>query len=101
MAATAFSHGTANGYNNHRCRCDACRAAWAEYQASRRTPCPAGCGRLVHSRGDTKRKCHTCTHSRPIKHGTASGYENRGCRCDDCRTAASAARKERKQRRGK
>ena len=25
-------HGTAGGYNNHKCRCDACRAAGAEYQ---------------------------------------------------------------------
>jgi hypothetical protein len=24
-------HGTANGYNNHACRCDKCRAAWATY----------------------------------------------------------------------
>jgi hypothetical protein len=24
-------HGTANGYNNHKCRCDACREAWATY----------------------------------------------------------------------
>ena len=26
------------------------------------------------------------------KHGTASSYNNLGCRCDDCRAAASAAR---------
>ncbi|MGH3273945.1 MAG: hypothetical protein ACRDNZ_06410 [Streptosporangiaceae bacterium] len=25
-------------------------------------------------------------------HGTASSYSNLGCRCDDCRAAASAAR---------
>lgn len=25
-------HGTPGGYTNHRCRCDECRAAWAEYQ---------------------------------------------------------------------
>jgi hypothetical protein len=24
-------HGTAGGYNNHYCRCDACRKAWADY----------------------------------------------------------------------
>jgi hypothetical protein len=24
-------HGTAGGYTNHRCRCSACTAAWAEY----------------------------------------------------------------------
>jgi hypothetical protein len=26
-----WKHGTANGYNNHRCRCEPCRAAWREY----------------------------------------------------------------------
>lgn len=29
-------HGTANGYTNHRCRCDECRAAKAVYQAAYR-----------------------------------------------------------------
>jgi hypothetical protein len=24
-------HATAGGYNNHKCRCDRCRAAWATY----------------------------------------------------------------------
>ena len=24
-------HGTPGGYTNHRCRCDDCRRAWAEY----------------------------------------------------------------------
>lgn len=27
-----------------------------------------------------------------IPHGSASSYNNRGCRCDACRAAASAAR---------
>jgi hypothetical protein len=26
-----WKHGTAGGYNNHRCRCEPCRAAWREY----------------------------------------------------------------------
>ncbi len=29
-------HGTVNGYNNVRCRCDDCRDAWAKYVQRRR-----------------------------------------------------------------
>jgi len=29
--ADAYWHGTANGYNNYRCRCRPCTDAWAEY----------------------------------------------------------------------
>ena len=35
-----YRHGTASAYSNYRCRCDACRRAWAtymrEYYARRR-----------------------------------------------------------------
>jgi hypothetical protein len=29
-------HGTASTYNNHQCRCDACRTAWSEYRKQQR-----------------------------------------------------------------
>src|SRR5262250_201622 len=29
-------HGTLNGYNNYRCRCDACKAAYREWQQAYR-----------------------------------------------------------------
>lgn len=29
-------HGTVNGYANHGCKCDGCRAAWATYYRERR-----------------------------------------------------------------
>lgn len=29
------THGKASSYNNHKCRCDECRAAWAEYMRPR------------------------------------------------------------------
>jgi len=28
----SFTHGTTTGYSKHRCKCDACRAAWRDYQ---------------------------------------------------------------------
>lgn len=28
---TDIKHGTTNGYVNHKCRCDLCRRAWADY----------------------------------------------------------------------
>ena len=31
--------------------------------------------------------------AKPIPHGTSSGYNNHGCRCDDCKAADSARRK--------
>lgn len=33
---TSIPHGTTGGYANHRCRCHACRRAWAHYQLARR-----------------------------------------------------------------
>jgi recombination endonuclease VII len=30
-----LKHGKASTYNNHKCRCKPCRAAWAEYMAPR------------------------------------------------------------------
>lgn len=30
-----FKHGTPSGYKNYKCKCDACRAAWAAYQGPR------------------------------------------------------------------
>jgi hypothetical protein len=31
-----FDHGTVTAYTNHKCRCDECRGAWAEYVKSYR-----------------------------------------------------------------
>lgn len=65
-------HGTVNGYSNHQCRCEECRAAWA-----------AEVARTKDQRA-----------SRPIPehvHGTENGYGNYKCRCDECTKAWSAA----------
>lgn len=34
-------------------------------------------------------------------HGTDNGYSNGGCRCDPCKKAATAARREREHRSGR
>lgn len=35
---------------------------------------------------------------RPLKHGTLHAYQNRGCRCDDCRAAGTAYQRLRRSR---
>jgi len=76
-------HGTLNGYINHGCRCDRCKAANTEYQAGVR---------------EAKRNAPTPRHV----HGTDSGYRDYGCRLKCCREAHAAANKKhrdsRKQR---
>lgn len=65
-------HGTLNGYNTLKCRCDNCRAAKAAYQI------------------DYKRPYKRLAADDP-RHGTYNGYSNLKCRCADCR-AANAVR---------
>ncbi len=102
-------HGTANGYHNLRCRCDACRKAWATHIAKRkaeRPPLPPGDARHGTVNGYLNLKCRcdacrkawaTCIAKRraerpPLppgdaRHGTTNGYANLKCRCDACRKA--------------
>lgn len=65
-------HGTINGYSNHKCRCDDCRAAWRGYTRELRRrkvgqPIPDSVG-----------------------HGKVSTYTNWMCRCEPCTKAATA-----------
>jgi hypothetical protein len=60
-------HGTTNGYNNLKCRCTACRAAWARRVAQRRRDLRIG------TLGPNDKR-----------HGTENGYVNYGCRCRRC-----------------
>jgi hypothetical protein len=64
-------HGTINGYSNHKCRCDLCKAAWREYCFAKR--------QMRFSRG--------AKNPRTIPHGTTGGYGNWHCRCEDCTAA--------------
>lgn len=63
-------HGTAGGYTNHGCRCEACKAAFAQaiFVSQQR--------RLKRGLPDGDKR-----------HGTPNGYSNYGCRCDACKQA--------------
>jgi DNA-binding CsgD family transcriptional regulator len=69
------THGTVNSYNNG-CRCPDCRQANTVFCAGRRA--------LRRSR---------VAEMPPEKHGTISGYENWGCRCDACSAAETEHRR--------
>ena len=94
-------HGTLGGYSNHKCRCEQCRAAAAEYHRRRRVPC-ISCGAPVYRRAHgAERYCRACfaaTLEIPLDevHGTELGYK-KGCRCVECREASSEARRERRR----
>lgn len=68
---SSVEHGTRATYQNHRCKCDACRAAHAAYQ------------RLFRSRTDPAQ----------APHGTDTGYSSWRCRCVLCRDAHAAAKR--------
>jgi hypothetical protein len=69
------AHGTATAYNRHKCRCEDCRAAWAEVM------------RRYRNSSGTRSKA---------EHGTRSKYVG-GCRCDGCRKANSDYQSERQR----
>lgn len=62
-------HGTKQGYDYYRCRCEDCTEAW----------------RLEIRRRRAIRKVK----SWDAPHGTLSGYTNWGCRCQGCTEACS------------
>lgn len=78
-------HGTANGYANHGCRCEACRVAWRTRHRADRVAATA-----VGLPPDDPR------------HGTVTAYSYWGCRCSACteahRHANRAWRTQRKER---
>jgi hypothetical protein len=102
-------HGTVNGYNYWRCRCEECKAANAEYRRAGRNDPDRPHGTLsMYGLGCRCRACRVARrdkgreHRRKKKglptpewvHGTTNGYINWGCRCDGCKAAASMHRKE-------
>jgi hypothetical protein len=68
-------HGTANGYENLNCRCQACREAIAELR------------RIYNLTIDPDDPRHG-------RHGTYAS----GCRCTACREAANAYQRQRRER---
>ena len=64
-----------------------------------RKPCLGGCGRLVWQHGrQASGYCPTChgLRIRKATHGTEHYYLRRKCRCELCRAASAAARRERR-----
>jgi hypothetical protein len=74
-------HGTANGYGNHGCRCDACKEA----------------NRITHARYLRKVLAEGSLTGENVIHGTSYRYDV-GCRCDACREAHNAKSRATKQR---
>jgi hypothetical protein len=88
LAATDPRHGTANGYKNLACRCDACREAWRIYHAE-----------MMHRLGYERPRAVFLAerYPEPPPHGTETRYGGKWrCRCDECREAARLARARRR-----
>ncbi len=86
MSREPWKHGTIGGYSNHKCRCDACAKVWRDY-----------CRELAWDTGRRRpMEIHLNNLIAKHVHGTEGGY-NRGCKCALCLTAASEARKERRE----
>jgi hypothetical protein len=71
-------HGTVNGYNNLKCRCQACRAAWG-------------------ARTKLRRAARTLSPDDP-RHGKVTTYWNYSCRCPACTEAHRRCKAEQYQR---
>lgn len=70
-------HGTVQGYGYWKCRCELCRQANRDYYG-------------------TKFSMEEYKAQFPLVHGTEKGYQ-RGCRCDECRSASTKARQRRRK----
>lgn len=75
-----MTHGTRNGYLDHKCRCAACTSAHSDYQRQRRAARYAA-RQLVGG-------CLVAVDA--PRHGNASTYGNWGCRCQPCAAAGAA-----------
>ena len=114
-------HGKLNGYQFHKCRCEACVGAKSEasrkYAAARRQkPVPEHVHGSTNGYVNYKCRCEECRAAwaeyvqdakerRAQKeipehvHGTENGYGNYGCRCEECTTAWSKGTVARSRRR--
>ena len=84
LTEQAFDHGL-SGYTNHCCRCDVCRAANSAYNRDHH---------LAYKEKIAKRRMAASgVDPATINHGL-TGYRNYSCRCDVCRDAVNAYRRD-------
>lgn len=88
LPADDARHGTANGYNNYGCRCEACTNAIREYNVPRNRA-------WRHRTGRFKPRAVYLAEIEAA-HGTESRYKR--CHCDECRAGSAAARRERRRK---
>jgi hypothetical protein len=93
LAADDPRHGTANGYCNLKCRCDACRNAWREWMSDYNH-------RTGRHRPQTIYLAEVTKRPEDVPHGTNSRYR-RGCRCDECRARQTALKRDWRRRTGR
>ena len=74
-------HGSVNGYQNLKCRCQDCRHAWAEDMRAKR--------RRRHDK-------MMAGEAQPAKHGTTGTYNNWMCRCPACSAVQAQTAKDRR-----
>lgn len=85
----SFTHG-ASGYTNYDCRCDICRKGNTERHKL---------WTWIAGRNRPREQYLAERYPEPPPHGTVTRYGKKWrCRCDECRTAATAARREHRQR---
>jgi len=83
-------HGTYLGYTSDGCRCDDCRAAWREQH--RLYMHNSGRSRPLLEENAARRAAAEARDN----HGTETRWQL-GCRCDECKAAANAARAARRR----
>lgn len=89
-------HGTLNGYSNLRCRCEDCKRANNVNHTDYLNRHPE---QRVKNTARSKARYARLRAAQPPKppreprHGTLAEYSYYRCRCEDCRTAATAARR--------
>lgn len=90
VAPAEAPHGTYSCYCNWGCRCGSCSRAWTTYVTRRRVERRTA---LVEDEDG-----FTVVDRPGTEHGTYSTYKNWNCRCRPCIRAATAYRRELRQR---
>lgn len=79
-------HGTENGYNRYKCRCNECRSAHSLYGKKRR----------LDNSEKIQQNLLFKIKVGPTKHGTVRGYLEYRCRCTECKAEYSIYCKQRR-----